>query len=185
MCSPILLAFVAGWLELCDVSTGQWGVNGNGVCCSRAVTPLSSPLPLLQKQVLERWYHTRIEFPRVPRWQHGAETLPTSPGHAVWAGPHVKSLLFLGHIVVATRHRQINPVLNWWGVGFTPGKPLQFPFEVLVIRLRLNTDSTCDFIFEWQGNLAGTKEKTLKVIFCWNMVIVNWRFSLLCWETRL
>ena len=125
MCSPILLAFVAGWLELCDVSAGRWGVNGNGVCCSWVVTPLSSPLPLLQKQVLERWYHTRIEFPRVPRWQHGAETPPTSTGHAVWARQHVKSRLFLGYIVVATRHRQINPVMM--GCGLHPSETIRIP----------------------------------------------------------
>ncbi|KAI4559069.1 hypothetical protein MJT46_013711 [Ovis ammon polii x Ovis aries] len=48
-----------GWLELCDVSTGQWGVNGNGMCCSWAVKPLSSPLLLLQKQAVERYHGSR------------------------------------------------------------------------------------------------------------------------------
>ena len=173
----MLLAFVAGWLELCDVSAGQWGVSGNGVCCSRALKPRSSPLPLLEKQELERWYHTRTELPRVPRWQHGAGTTKRS-WTVIWSGAHVKPPPLLGHVAVATHHRRANPVVSWWGLGFAPVSPLGLPLEVLVIRLGQHRQ--CLWLHFWTARksfLAGTKEKTLKVIFCRNMVIVNWRFS--------
>lgn len=152
----------------------KWGVLLTG---PQATFQLS--LLLVQQEVFEWWHHMRIEFPRVPEWQHGAETPPTSTGRIAraWNFCSVRSLPLLGYTYRRMPWADKSST-QLMGRGFTPMKPLEFPFEELVMWLRLNRQYIwLHFWVARKSFLAGTKEKTLKVIFCWNMLIEDSLFS--------
>lgn len=180
VCSPVL---VAGQLELHDLRSGQWGYEwkrgGLLLGPSNHPPPCSSPLQNPGKQV---WvgHLKRIEFPRVPRvimWSRNSPNWHWTQSLSKKDFCRFQSLTFLEHSYSSTSQTagRDGPHVTGGQRNHqnSPSKNDPDSTQTLHITSLLNGKeiSCCDERGKIESDLL--------------LGSVNWRISLLCWETRL